>query len=81
MKHQPTPPTAPALQTALQHLEHGHQTLPLLKLEVSRAASTNPQVPQFIYIHTPEKLATRAKSTRESLTASFILFTLGFTFN
>lgn len=81
MKHQPTPPTAPGLQTPLQHLEHGHKTLPLLKLEVSGVASTNLHVPQFIYTHTPEKLTTIVKSSRESFTASFILFTVGFTFN
>lgn len=73
MKHGSTPPTAPGLQTPLQHLESGHKSLPLLKLEVSGAA--NLQVPQFIYTHTPGKLTTIAKSTRGSLTASFILFT------
>lgn len=80
MKHQPMPPT-PGLQTPLQHLEHGHKTLTLLKLEVSGTASTNLQVQQFIYTHTPEKLTTIAKSTRESFTTGFILFTLGFTLN
>lgn len=80
MKHQPMPPT-PGLQTPLQHLEHSHKTFTLLKLEVSGAASTNLQVPQFIYTYTPEKLTTIAKSTTEPFTAGFILFTLGFTFN
>lgn len=79
-KHRPTPPTAPGLQTPLQHLVSGHKTLPLLQLEVSRAASTNPQAPQFIHTHTPEKLTAIVKSARGSLTANFILFTLSFTF-